>query len=107
MLKPGGKLFFVDSAQVGDGKALGMEKAFDQALERFPQFNHEPYYRDYSLTNLEELFGEFGLVLEESTVAWVSKAWCFTKRETPSKDVEEVEPVIVEAPDLSGAGAAR
>ena len=105
VLKPGGKLFFVDSAQVGDGKALGMEKAFDQALERFPQFNHEPYYRDYSLTNLEELFGEFGLVLEESTVAWVSKAWCFTKREDPSEAVEEVEPVVVEAPDLSGAGA--
>ena len=40
VLKPGGKLFFVDSAQVGDGKALGMEKAFDQALERFPAFNH-------------------------------------------------------------------
>ena len=55
VLKPGGKLFFVDSAQVGDGKALGMEKAFDQALERFPQFNHEPYYRGYSLTDLAEM----------------------------------------------------
>jgi len=107
VLKPGGKLFFVDSAQVGDGKALGMEKAFDQALERFPQFNHEPYYRDYSLTDLAELFGEFGLELEESTVAWVSKAWCFTKKETPSDVVEEVEPVVVEAPDLEGAAGAR
>ena len=38
-----------------------MEKAFDQALERFPQFNHEPYYRDYSLTDLNALFGEFGV----------------------------------------------
>ena len=63
VLKPGGKLFFVDSAQVGDGKYLGMEKAFDQALERFPQFNHEPYYRDYSLTDLNALFGEFGLIV--------------------------------------------
>ena len=107
VLKPGGKLFFVDSAQVGDGKALGMEKAFDQALERFPQFNHEPYYRDYSLTDLAELFGEFGFELEESTVAWVSKAWCFTKKETPSDVVEEVEPVVVEAPDLEGAAGAR
>lgn len=86
VLKPGGKLFFVDSAQVGDGAALGMEKAFDQALERFPMFNHEPYYRDYSLTDLKALFGEFGLVYEDSNVAWVSKCWCFTKRE-----VEEVE----------------
>ena len=81
VLKPGGKLFFVDSAQVGDGAALGMEKAFDQALERFPMFNHEPYYRDYSLTDLKALFGEFGLVYEDSNVAWVSKCWCFTKRE--------------------------
>jgi hypothetical protein len=67
-IKPGGKLFFVDSAQVGDGKMLGMEMAFDQALERFPQFNHEPYYRDYANCSLEETFGEFGLELEESTV---------------------------------------
>ena len=50
-------------------------------------------------------FRSRGLVLEESTVAWVSKAWCFTKREDPSEAVEEVEPVVVEAPDLSGAGA--
>jgi hypothetical protein len=58
-----------------------MEKAFDQALERFPQFNHEPYYRDYSLTDLRQLFGEFGLVAEDGdpTVAWVSKCWAFTK----------------------------
>ena len=88
VLKPGGKLFFVDSAQVGDGAALGMEKAFDQALERFPMFNHEPYYRDYSLTDLKALFGEFGLVYEDSNVAWVSKCWCFTKREAEEVKAE-------------------
>lgn len=80
VLKPGGKLFFVDSAQVGDGKALGMEKAFDQALERFPQFNHEPYYRDYANSDLAATFGEFGLELEESSVAWVSKCMMFAKK---------------------------
>lgn len=85
MLKPGGKLFFVDSAQVGDGKALGMEKAFDQALERFPMFNHEPYYRDYANSDLAETFGEFGLELEESTVAWVSKCMMFTKKKNESR----------------------
>ena len=106
VLKPGGKLFFVDSAQVGDGKALGMEKAFDQALERFPQFNHEPYYRDYANSDLAELFGEFGLELEESTIAWVSKCMMFTKKKQGNgggddlsaggEEVEKVTPVIVE-----------
>jgi len=114
VLKPGGKLFFVDSAQVGDGKFLGMEKAFDQALERFPQFNHEPYYRDYSLTDLRQLFGEFGLVAEEEpTVAWVSKCWAFTKKEAveeakPSEAEtvrETVEPVMVD--DADEAAKAR
>jgi ubiquinone/menaquinone biosynthesis C-methylase UbiE len=114
VLKPGGKLFFVDSAQVGDGKFLGMEKAFDQALERFPQFNHEPYYRDYSLTDLRQLFGEFGLVAEEEpTVAWVSKCWAFTKKEAVEEAAgaeaetarEVVEPVMVD--DADEAAKAR
>ena len=120
VLKPGGKLFFVDSAQVGDGKYLGMEKAFDQALERFPQFNHEPYYRDYSLTDLTALFGEFGLVAEDGdpTVAWVSKCCAFTKRDVDTSTnggtaaatetataTEVVEPVVVE--DADEAAQAR
>jgi hypothetical protein len=98
---------------VGDGKFLGMEKAFDQALERFPQFNHEPYYRDYSLTDLRQLFGEFGLVAEEEpTVAWVSKCWAFTKKEAVEEAEEEattvrevVEPVMVD--DADEAAKAR
>ena len=120
VLKPGGKLFFVDSAQVGDGKYLGMEKAFDQALERFPQFNHEPYYRDYSLTDLHALFGEFGFVAEDGdpTVAWVSKCCAFTKRDVDTSTnggtaaatetataTEVVEPVVVE--DADEAAQAR
>ena len=116
VLKPGGKLFFVDSAQVGDGAALGMEKAFDQALERFPMFNHEPYYRDYSLTDLKALFGEFGLVYEDSNVAWVSKCWCFTKREAEEVKAEsatleataQTEPEVeTKAEEASESAAAR
>ena len=34
VLKPGGKLFFVDSAQVGDGAALGMETAGGKRFAR-------------------------------------------------------------------------
>ena len=120
VLKPGGKMFFVDSAQVGEGQYLGIEKAFDQALDRFPQFNHEPYYRDYSLTDLNALFGEFGLVAEDGdpTVAWVSKCCAFTKRDVDTSTnggtaaatetataTEVVEPVVVE--DADEAAQAR
>ena len=43
------------------GKENGMEGAFELALDRFPAFNHEPYYKDYAVTNLVELFEEAGL----------------------------------------------
>ena len=79
VLKPGGKLFFVDSVQLGDGKENGMEDAFELALDRFPAFNHEPYYKDYAATNLVELFEEAGLRHEATATAWVSKTMVFSK----------------------------
>jgi SAM-dependent methyltransferase len=79
VLKPGGKLFFVDSVQIGDGKENGMEGAFELALDRFPAFNHEPYYKDYAVTNLIELFEEAGLKHEATATAWVSKTMVFSK----------------------------
>ena len=80
VLKPGGKLFFVDSAQRGDGKRLNMEKEIDQALENFPVFSHEPYYRAYSELDLKNLFKEFGgLECEAEELAWVSKTLVFQK----------------------------
>jgi len=117
VLKPGGQLFFVDSAQVGDGAALGMEKAFDQALERFPQFNHEPYYKDYSVTDLAALFGEFGMEMEASTIAWVSKVMVFTKKasggggaaaaSTPPAAAAAVMPVAAAAAAVMPAVSAK
>jgi len=79
VLKPGGKLFFVDSVQIGDGKETGMEGAFELALDRFPAFNHEPYYKDYAVTNLIELFEQAGLKHEATATAWVSKTMVFSK----------------------------
>jgi ubiquinone/menaquinone biosynthesis C-methylase UbiE len=113
VLKPGGKLFFVDSAQVGDGKFLGMEKAFDQALERFPQFNHEPYYRDYSLTDLRQLFGEFGLVARKNPPSRGFPSAGRSRRRKLLKKLkrrrttvrETVEPVMVD--DADEAAKAR
>ena len=109
VLKPGGKLFFVDSVQIGDGKENGMEGAFELALDRFPAFNHEPYYKDYAVTNLVELFEEAGLRHEATATAWVSKTMVFSKpfdgqdlpraAELPVVVPQEVEPpaAVVEA----------
>jgi SAM-dependent methyltransferase len=80
VLKPGGKLFFVDSAQRGDGKRMNMEKEIDQAVENFPVFSHEPYYRAYSELDLKNLFKEVGgLDCEAEELAWVSKTLVFQK----------------------------
>lgn len=92
MLKPGGKLFFVDSVQLGDGKEIGMESAYELALDRFPAFNHEPYYKDYSVTNLVELFEEVGLRHEATSEAWVSKTMVFAK----PFDGQDISPVSTE-----------
>ena len=102
VLKPGGKLFFVDSVQLGDGKDIGMESAYELALDRFPAFNHEPYYKDYSVTNLVELFEEVGLRHEATAEAWVSKTMVFSKpfdgQDISQASAEVVVPQEVEAP---------
>ena len=102
VLKPGGKLFFVDSVQIGDGKDIGMESAYELAIDRFPAFNHEPYYKDYSVTNLVELFEEAGLRHEATSEAWVSKTMVFSKpfdgQDMTTASSEVVEPQEVEAP---------
>ena len=102
LLRPGGRLFFVDSAQQGDGARSGMPTANDMALEGFPKFSHEPYYLDYTRDNLtvrhyvlrhsympcddsriscmhQELFGAAGLRCVEEDVAWVTKVMVFEK----------------------------
>ena len=98
VLKPGGKLFFVDSVQKGDGKENGMEGAFDLALDRFPAFNHEPYYKDYAVTDLIELFEEAGLKHEATATAWVSKTMVFSKPFDGQK-LETATTMAAEAPE--------
>jgi ubiquinone/menaquinone biosynthesis C-methylase UbiE len=55
ILKPGGRLLFVDSIQAGD------HPPFDALLQRFPVAFHEPYYGSYTTTDLEALFAAAGL----------------------------------------------
>ena len=55
VLKPGGRLFFLDSMQIGD------RPDYDSLLQRFPVAFHEPYYHDFIKSNLTELFEQSGL----------------------------------------------
>jgi ubiquinone/menaquinone biosynthesis C-methylase UbiE len=72
VLKPGGKVFFVDSAQSG-------EVPYERVLQGFTIIAHEPYYLDYTKTDLVSVFGDEGLQLDGSSVNWVSKCMTFTK----------------------------
>lgn len=51
VLKPGGKLVYIDSLQTGD------EPDYDAMLEWFPVAFHEPYYASYLKEDLGRLFG--------------------------------------------------
>ena len=70
VLKPGGKVFFVDSAQRGEVK-------HEQILEGFTVIAHEPYYLDYVTSDLKELFA--GFTVDNQDVNWVTKCVTFTK----------------------------
>ncbi|MED6309582.1 MAG: class I SAM-dependent methyltransferase, partial [Pseudomonadota bacterium] len=55
VLKPGGRLFFLDSLQIGD------RPDYDDLLRRFPVAFHEPYYHDFITSDLVSTFEESGL----------------------------------------------
>ncbi len=67
LLRPGGRLIFIDSIQRGD------KPAYDGLLDQFPVSFHEPYYADYVREDLEALFGEAGFVVEGTDVAYFAK----------------------------------
>ena len=67
VLKPGGRLIFIDSLQMGD------RNGWDGLLEAFPQRFHEPYYRGYSIDDLDRIFAGAGLVDAGSATAFLAK----------------------------------
>jgi ubiquinone/menaquinone biosynthesis C-methylase UbiE len=67
VLKPGGLLVFIDSLQMGD------RPGWDGLLEAFPMRFHEPYYRHYTIDDLDGLFAEVGLLPQSSTPVFLSK----------------------------------
>ena len=73
LLKPGGKFIQVDTIQYGD------ETGFDILLENFPRGFHEPYYDSYCREDLSELFRAAGLVCEDQTIGFLTKASVFRK----------------------------
>ena len=72
VLKPGGKIFFVDSAQAG-------EVPYDRVLEGFTIIAHEPYYLNYTQQDLTKMFTDVGFSVDTSEVHWVSKFMVVTK----------------------------
>ena len=67
VLKPGGRLIFMDSLQMGD------VQGFDGMLQSFPVNFHEPYYGSYIKEDLGRIFGDAGLSHTESRPVFLSK----------------------------------
>jgi ubiquinone/menaquinone biosynthesis C-methylase UbiE len=74
VLKPGGRLIFLDSLQLGD------EPAYDRLLHYFPTAYHEPYYADYIRQDLAALFGAAGLAVERVERVYSSRLMVLAKR---------------------------
>lgn len=67
VLKPGGLLVFIDSLQNGD------KPGWDGLLDSFPVRFHEPYYRHYTIDDLDEVFSAVGLAPQATSTAFLSK----------------------------------
>ncbi|MCB1527716.1 MAG: class I SAM-dependent methyltransferase [Hyphomicrobiaceae bacterium] len=73
VLKPGGRLVFIDSLQMGD------KPNWDGLLEAFPQRYHEPYYRQYAIDDLVGIFSQSGLRVESTLLAFLAKVMVWRK----------------------------
>ena len=73
VLKPGGRLVFIDSLQRGD------RPDYEGLLELFPQNYHEPYYESYTNEDFCALGAACGLAYIRTVNAFVSKVMVFDK----------------------------
>jgi ubiquinone/menaquinone biosynthesis C-methylase UbiE len=71
VLKPGGRLVFMDSLQLGDRPEL------DGLLQSFPRNFHEPYYDSYLREDLRRLFEKAGFTFVSSANFFLSKRLVF------------------------------
>ncbi len=67
VLKPGGRLIFMDSLQLGD------KEGYDGFLKNFPANFHEPFYGSYIKEDLKTIFEDAGLVVKEQSPVFLSK----------------------------------
>ena len=74
VLKPGGRLIFMDSLQMGD------KPGWDGLLEAFPVRFHEPYFRHYAIDDLDAVLEGVGLVAHETATPFLSKMMVRRKR---------------------------
>jgi ubiquinone/menaquinone biosynthesis C-methylase UbiE len=73
VLKPGGRLVFMDSLQLGD------RPQFDGLLKSFPRNFHEPYFETYLREDLPGLFRSAGFAHESSDTFFLSKRMVFDR----------------------------
>lgn len=73
VLKPGGLIVIVDSLQLGDTPSL------DPVLKSFPAQFHEPYFQSWIETDVTALFAMAGLVMHQTTPAYLSKVFVVAK----------------------------
>jgi ubiquinone/menaquinone biosynthesis C-methylase UbiE len=85
ILKPDGLFVFIDSLQLGD------RPGWDGLLEAFPARFHEPYFRNYATDDLEGMFGEAGLTVEQTRLAFLSKVLVCRKQAMPQPDVSPAD----------------
>jgi ubiquinone/menaquinone biosynthesis C-methylase UbiE len=73
VLKPGGRLVFMDSLQMGD------KPSWDGLLEAFPVRFHEPYFRHYAIDDLDAVFSSAGLRRVEQATPFLGKLMVWEK----------------------------
>jgi ubiquinone/menaquinone biosynthesis C-methylase UbiE len=79
VLKPGGRLVFLDSLQRGD------QPNYEGLLELFPRSYHEPYYSSYITEDFGSLASECGLTFLRSEAFFLAKVMSFDKPVRPSE----------------------
>jgi ubiquinone/menaquinone biosynthesis C-methylase UbiE len=73
VIQPGGMFVICDSIQVSDSPSLMPE------MENFPEMFHEPFYRNYTLDNMEERLETAGFTNVKTEVHFMSKYWSARK----------------------------
>lgn len=72
VLKPGGRLYFMDAAQPEDAPPEG-RKTVEGISDVFRDYVNEPYFRQYQKIDLRDLFARHGLAIEKAERCYASK----------------------------------